>query len=118
MPIRQVFESAFAIEEGLIHGCEWLDRGQEVIIVVHQLEFDRPREGGVARQLYRSLGLVAACFDQNLEAQPLEPLRHRAPVPPKGLRRRLHVEAVETEAIEHGCIAGRLRQNLRRASAI
>ena len=32
MPIRQIFEAPLAVEEGLLHRREWLDRGQEVLI--------------------------------------------------------------------------------------
>ena len=112
MPIRQVLESPFAVEQGFLHGCERLDRGHEVIVVVHQLELDCSREGGISRQCGRSLSLVTVCFDQRLEAQSLEPLRDRAPVPPKGLCGRLHVKALLSQTIQHRCIAGRIGKNL------
>jgi len=81
MPIREVFEAPFAVEQGFRHGYERLDRGQEVVVVIHQLEFDRPREGGVARQRCRSLGLVAVRFDQCLEAEALQSLCDGASIP-------------------------------------
>ena len=46
IPIREVLEAPFAVEQGFRHGCERLGCAQEVIVVVHQLEFDRSREGG------------------------------------------------------------------------
>ena len=111
MPIRQVLESPFAVEQGFLHGCERLDRGHKVIVVVHQLEFDRSRERRISRQRGRSLSLVAVCFDQRLKAQSLEPLRDCAPVPPKGLRGRLHVEALLPQTIQYRSIAGRVGKN-------
>lgn len=80
MPIREVLEVPFAVESGFRHGCERLDCAQEVIVVIHQLEFDRSCEGGVARQHCRSLGLVDACFDKCLETEALQSLRGGAPV--------------------------------------
>ena len=83
MPIREVLEAPFAVESGFRHGCERLDCAQEVIVVVHQLEFDRSCEGGVAHQRCRSLGLVRACFDKCLEAEALQSLRGGTPVLPR-----------------------------------
>ena len=112
MPIREVLESPFAVEQSFLHGCERLDRGHEVVVVVHQLEFDCSGEGGIARQRGRGLGLVTMCFDERMEAQSLKPLRDCAPVPPKGLCCCLHVKVLLSQTIQHRRIAGRVGKNL------
>ena len=81
MPIRQVLESPFAIEERFVGCGEGLDYRDEVAVVVHELQFDGPQMAGIAGDGQCGFSLVAISFDQRLEAEALQSMRHGAAVP-------------------------------------
>ena len=82
MPIREVLESPFAIEESFIGCREGLDHGQEVAVVVHELQFNGSQMAGITGDGQCGFSLVAIGFHQRLEAEALQSLRHGAAVPP------------------------------------
>ena len=112
MPIRKIFESSFAIEEGFVCRGEGLDHGHEVAVVVHELQFDGSQMAGIAGDGQCSFSLIAISLDQRLEAEALQSLSHGAAIPPQRLRRRLHVEVMLPQTVQHRCIAGQVRKNL------
>jgi len=82
MPIGEVFESPFAIEESFVGCGEEFDHGHEVAVVVHELQFDGPQMAGIAGDGQCGFRLIAISLDQCLEAKALQSLRHGAAVPP------------------------------------
>lgn len=81
MPIRQVFEAPFAIDECLIGGGEGFDHGHEMAVVVHEFELDDSQVARIAGDSQCGVSLIAIGIDQRLEAEPLQPLCDGAPVP-------------------------------------
>jgi len=92
--IRQVLEAPSAVEEGFVGGGEGIDHGHEVIVVVHELEFDSSQMARIAGDGEGGLGLVAVGFNKGLEAEALQSLSDGAAVPTERLGRGLHVEAL------------------------
>ena len=99
MSVGKVFEAPFAIEESLVGGGEGFDHGHEVAVIVHELQFDGPQMAGIAGDGQCGFRLITTSLDQRLEAEALQSLRHRAPVPPKDLCGRLHVETLLSQTI-------------------
>ena len=60
MALRQIFEAASAVYEGVVGGFEGFDHGQEMTVVIHQLEFNGAHLRRVAGDRQGRLGLVAA----------------------------------------------------------
>src|SRR5206468_11763224 len=79
--LREVLEAPPARGGRVVGRIEALDDPQQVLGVLAQLHLDGGAERRVAGQGQRGLGPVAVRLDQRAEAEPLEPLRHRAPVP-------------------------------------
>ena len=71
VPIGQVFESPLTIEEGFARCGEWIDHGDQMIVVVHELQFNGSQMARIACDGECSVGLIAGCLDQRLEAEPL-----------------------------------------------
>ena len=81
-------------------------------VVVHELQFNGSQMARIAGDGQCSFGLITISLDQRLEAEALQSLRHCTAVPTQRFRRRLHVEAVLPQTIQHCCIAGRVGKNL------
>lgn len=81
MPIREVFESPFAIQESFIGCGEGLDHGHEVAVVVHEPQFNGSQMAGIAGDGQCGFSLIAISFDQSLETEALQSLRHGAAIP-------------------------------------
>ncbi len=81
MSVWEVFESSFAIEEGFVGCGEGFDHGNEVAVVVHELQFDGSQMAGIAGDGQCGLTLIAISLNQRLEAEALQSLRHGAAVP-------------------------------------
>ena len=77
-------------------------------MILAELQLHRAAERRVVGQGQGSLPPVAIGLDQRAEAEPLEPLGHRAPVPSERPRRRLHIEPVGTQAVEDRGVACRV----------
>src|SRR5437899_1302086 len=92
--LGQVLEAPPARGQRGLDGIESLDGSQQMLVVFGELQLHGAAERRVAGQLQRRLPPIAAGLDERAEGQALEPLRHGAPVPPEGSRRRLHVEPV------------------------
>src|SRR5256886_9482366 len=103
--LGQVLEAPPARGKGGFGGVESRDGSQEVLVVLGELQLHGAAQRRVAGQSQRGLAPVAAALDKRAEAEALEPLRHRAPVPPQRPRRRLHVESVLAQAAEDPCVA-------------
>src|SRR2546425_859364 len=99
--LGQVLEATPARGDGGLGGVESLDGSQQVLVILAELQLYGAGERRVAGQCQGGLRHVAAGLDQRAEAEALEPLSHRAPVPPQGPRGRLHVELVSPQAGEH-----------------
>src|SRR2546427_907795 len=109
--LGEVLEAASRRGDGGLGGVESGHGAEEVFVVLAELELDGPGELGIAGKVEGGAGPISTGLDQRAEAQPLEPLGDRAPVPSELSRGRLHVEAVAPEAEKHGGIA-RLRPGL------
>lgn len=81
MSIRQVFETPFAIDERLARCGEGFDHGHEMAVVVHELQLDGSQVDGIAGDGHRGFSMISIGLDQRLEAEPLQSLCDRAPVP-------------------------------------
>src|SRR5438128_9905976 len=104
--LGQVLEAPPACGKGGFGGVESRNGSQEVLVVLGELQLHGAAQRRVAGQSQRGLAPIAAALDKRAEAEALEPLRHRAPVPPERPRRRLHVEPVLAKAGEDRCVAG------------
>src|SRR3989442_1474848 len=96
--LGQVLEAPPACGKGGFGGVESRNGSQEVLVVLGELQLHGAAQRRVAGQSQRGLAPIAAALDKRAEAEALEPLRHRAPVPPQRPRRRLHVEPVLAKA--------------------
>lgn len=81
MPVGEVFEAPFAIEEGFVDCGEGLDHGHEVAVVVHELQFNGSQVAWVAGDGQCSVSLIPISLDQRLKTEALQSLRHGAAVP-------------------------------------
>ena len=81
MPVREVFESPFAIEESFVGCGEGLDHRHEVAVVVHELQFNGSQMAGITCDGQCGFSLITISLDQRLEAEALQSLRHGAAVP-------------------------------------
>ena len=81
MPVGEVFESPFAIEERFVGCGEGFDHEHEVAVVVHQLQFNGPQLAEVAGDGKCGVSLITVSFDQCLEAEALQSLCHCAAIP-------------------------------------
>ncbi len=81
MPIREVLESPFAIEESFVGGGEGLDHGHEMAVVVHELQFDGSQMAGIAGDGHRGVSLITISLNQRLEAEALQSLCDGASIP-------------------------------------
>lgn len=81
MPVWEVFESPFAIEESFVGCGEGLDHGHEVAVVVHEFQFNGSQMAGIAGDGQCGFSLVAIGFHQRLEAEALQSLRDGAAIP-------------------------------------
>src|SRR5262245_3278783 len=105
--LGEVLEAPAARGDGLVGRGEAFDYLREVLGVLAELQLDRPAERGVGGQRQRRLLPIAARLDQRAEAEALEPLGHRAPVPSESPGGRLHVESVLAQRSEdRGVSAG------------
>ena len=82
MPVGEVFESTFTIEERHVCCGEGFDHGYEMTVVVHELQFNGSQMARIACDGECGVGLIAGCLDQRLEAEALQSLRHGTTVPP------------------------------------
>ena len=74
MPVRKVFEPAVTVGQGFVGGVERFDNGQQVAMVIHQLELDGAEVVGVARDRESGRGGDAGRNDR-LQPVPLRQLR-------------------------------------------
>ena len=81
MAVGEVFESPFAIGERFVGCGEWFDHGHEVAVVVHEFQFNGSQMAGIAGDSECGVSLIACSFDQRLEAEAFQSLRHRAAIP-------------------------------------
>ena len=81
MPIWEVLESPFAIEESFVGSGEGLDHGHEVAVVVHELQLYGSQIAGITGDGQCGFSLVAIGFHQRLEAEALQSLRDGAAIP-------------------------------------
>ena len=81
MPVGEVFESPFTIEESLVGCGEGLDHGHEMAMVVHEFQFNGSQMAGITGDGQGSFRLITISLDQRLEAEALQSLRHCAAVP-------------------------------------
>jgi len=81
MPVREVFEAPFAIEEGFVGCGEGLDHGHEVAVVVHEFQLNGPQMARVAGDGQCSVSLIPISLDQRLKAEAFQALGHGAAVP-------------------------------------
>jgi len=82
VPVGEVFEAPFAIEEGFVRCGEGFDHGNQMIVVVHKLQFNSSQIARIACDGECGVDLIAVCLDQRLEAEALQSLRHGTTVPP------------------------------------
>ena len=113
MPVGEILESPFAIEERFVSCGEGFDHGHEMAVVVPEFQFNGSQMAGIAGDAQRGLSLIAVGFDQRLEAKALQSLCHGAAIPAQRFRRCLHIEVMLAEAIQHCRIAGWIGKNLR-----
>ena len=81
MPVGEVFESPFTIEESLVGCGEGLDHGHEMAMVVHEFQFNGSQMAGITGDGQGSFRLITISLDQRLEAEALQSLRHGTAVP-------------------------------------
>lgn len=82
MPVGEVFEAPFAIEERYVCCGEGFDYRYEVVVVVHELQLNRPLMAGIACDGECGIRVIAGSFDQCLETEAFQSLCHSAAVPP------------------------------------
>src|SRR5439155_1238079 len=112
--LGQVLEAPPARGQRGFDGVDALDGPQQVLVVFGKLQLHGAAERRVAGQLQRGLPPIPTGLDQRTEAQALESLRHRAPVPLERPRRRLHIESVLAQAEEDRRVAPRDDPNVHR----
>src|SRR3989442_4810242 len=115
LPDQELERAEVAVGEGLgtapaggdggLGSVEAGDRAEQVLVVLAQLQLDGPGEHGIAGELTRGAGAVAAGVDQGAEAQAPEPPGHGAPGPAQLPGAGLHVEAVAPQAGQHRGVA-------------
>ena len=81
MSVGEVFKSPFAFEESFVGCGEGFDHGHEMAMVVHELQFNGSQMAGIAGDGQCSFRLITISFDQRLEGEALQSLRHGAAVP-------------------------------------
>lgn len=69
MPVGEVFESPFTVEERFVSCGEGFDHGHEMAVVVHELQFNGSQMAGVAGDGQCGVSLIAGSFDQRLKAE-------------------------------------------------
>ena len=104
----QVLEASPARGDRVVGSIETFDDSQQVLGVLAQFQLYRAAERRVAGKRQRCLGPVAVRLDERAEAEPLEPLSHRAPIPSERSGGCLHVEPVLAEGGENRRVATRL----------
>src|SRR5437899_9686219 len=106
--VGQVLEATATGGNGGLGGRETLDRAEQVLVVLRELDLHRARQARLTGQGERRLPAIAAGVDERRKAESFEPLSHRAAIPAERSRRRLHVEAMPAKAAQdRGVVGGR-----------
>ena len=81
MPVGEVFEAPFAIEEGFTGCSKRLDYGHEVAVIIYELQLNGSQMARITGDGQCSVSLIPVSFDQRLKAEALQSLRHGAAIP-------------------------------------